>query len=208
MLPATTTYEFRGGGVYNLEASDIIKNGDGASGAHSDITHAEVAHAFWQAALTPLYAPKLAEEGGLLLGLGRGTVHGKIGSLGADPVIATEIPSPKVPRWINAELKDHAPQEPLSVGQWYLLAFDVDVTKHTTAVGSAVFEESQLFPKGTDEMQLTVQLDSIDFEISDPVRTLRISRVGPSQWATGDSGRGPTSSRSRFVDFTRVRRRI
>ena len=37
--------------IYNLEASDVIKNGSGASGAHSDIAHPEVAHAFWAAAL-------------------------------------------------------------------------------------------------------------------------------------------------------------
>jgi hypothetical protein len=44
-------YDFRGGRVYNLECSGVIRNGDGASGAHSDIVHPEVAHAVWSAAL-------------------------------------------------------------------------------------------------------------------------------------------------------------
>jgi hypothetical protein len=171
MLPATTTYEFRGGGVYNLEASDIIKNGAGASGAHSDIAHAEVAHAFWQAALTPLYALKQGGGGGLLLGLGKGAiVPGEISSaVGATPP----------PRWVNAELEDHAPQEPLASGKWYTLAFGVDVTKR--GVGSGPLPPVEpLFPEGTDEVQLTVQLDSDDFEISDRTRPLRVPRVGRS----------------------------
>ncbi|MFO0797929.1 MAG: hypothetical protein U0804_10645 [Gemmataceae bacterium] len=45
-------YAFTPGGVYNLEGSEVICNGSGVSGAHSDICHPEVAHAVWQAALT------------------------------------------------------------------------------------------------------------------------------------------------------------
>ena len=37
------------GRIYNLEASDVIKNGSGPSAAHSDIAHPEVAHAYWEA---------------------------------------------------------------------------------------------------------------------------------------------------------------
>jgi hypothetical protein len=51
MQAATATYGFQPGRIYNLEASAIIKEGSGASGAHSDIAHPEVAHAFWEAAL-------------------------------------------------------------------------------------------------------------------------------------------------------------
>jgi hypothetical protein len=51
MGAVTQSYAFKPGRVYNLEASKIIKNGGGASGAHSDIAHPEVAHAFWQAIL-------------------------------------------------------------------------------------------------------------------------------------------------------------
>jgi hypothetical protein len=44
-------YAFRPSTIYNLESSNIIRKMEGASGAHSDIAHAEVAHAVWQAAL-------------------------------------------------------------------------------------------------------------------------------------------------------------
>jgi hypothetical protein len=52
--PATSAYGFKPGAIYNVEASRVIKNGGGASGAHSDIAHPEVAHVFWEAALTGL----------------------------------------------------------------------------------------------------------------------------------------------------------
>jgi hypothetical protein len=52
MKPANEGYGFQGGTVYNLESSQFIKEGGGASGAHSDIAKPEVAHAFWEAAMT------------------------------------------------------------------------------------------------------------------------------------------------------------
>ncbi|MBP6820132.1 MAG: hypothetical protein KA368_01240 [Acidobacteria bacterium] len=51
MKSATEPYNFKPGRIYNLESSDVIKNGGGFVGAHSDIVHPEVAHALWQAAL-------------------------------------------------------------------------------------------------------------------------------------------------------------
>lgn len=42
-------YDFRPSVVYNLDAGAYIREIQGASGAHNDIAHAEVAHAFWQA---------------------------------------------------------------------------------------------------------------------------------------------------------------
>ena len=52
--PQTSPYGFKGGSIYNVEASRVIKTMDGASGAHSDIAHPEVAHVFWEAALSGL----------------------------------------------------------------------------------------------------------------------------------------------------------
>jgi hypothetical protein len=52
MLPASGSYEFKRGKVYNLESSQYIRNGGGLSGAHNDIAHPEVAHAFWQAVMS------------------------------------------------------------------------------------------------------------------------------------------------------------
>jgi hypothetical protein len=45
------SYGFKPGHTYNLVSDAYIRNGGGASGAHSDIAHPEVAHAFWEAIL-------------------------------------------------------------------------------------------------------------------------------------------------------------
>ena len=42
-------YAFQPGHVYNFESTAVIKDGSGASGAHSDIAKPEVAHAMWEA---------------------------------------------------------------------------------------------------------------------------------------------------------------
>jgi hypothetical protein len=42
-------YKFQPGHIYNLECTSVIKDGSGASGAHSDIAKPEVAHAMWEA---------------------------------------------------------------------------------------------------------------------------------------------------------------
>jgi hypothetical protein len=47
----TKAYEFEPGRVYNLRSDDVIRTGGGLSGAHSDIAHPEVGHAFWEAVL-------------------------------------------------------------------------------------------------------------------------------------------------------------
>jgi hypothetical protein len=46
---AKRAYGFEPGRVYNLECTGVIKDGSGASGAHSDIAKPEVAHAMWEA---------------------------------------------------------------------------------------------------------------------------------------------------------------
>jgi hypothetical protein len=51
ILPPGQPYPFRASGFYNLDSSRVICKGSGASGAHADIVHAEVAHAVWSAAL-------------------------------------------------------------------------------------------------------------------------------------------------------------
>jgi pimeloyl-ACP methyl ester carboxylesterase len=47
-------YDFRPGRIYNLESSHVIATGGGASGAHNDICHPEVAHAVWSAIATTI----------------------------------------------------------------------------------------------------------------------------------------------------------
>ena len=50
-------YNLASGRIYNIEASRVICSGDGASGAHSDIAHPEIAHLLWQAAIAAVDAP-------------------------------------------------------------------------------------------------------------------------------------------------------
>lgn len=52
VLSADAEYGFDAGHIYNINASTVICHGGGPSGAHSDISHPEIAHLFWQAALT------------------------------------------------------------------------------------------------------------------------------------------------------------
>ena len=49
--PNTHNYDFMQQHVYNIDSSNIIRNGGGFGGAHNDIAHPEIAHVFWQAVL-------------------------------------------------------------------------------------------------------------------------------------------------------------
>ena len=209
MQPSSQPYNLREGRIYNLDASGVICNGTGASGAHSDIAHPEVAHAFWSAILSAQ-----ASAGGGTLWEGSLSDNTDFGSLlqkqvrrrggllspDASPPPPPPPPSPtraeppsalkhaepplrptrtdNASRWINAELEDHEPGKPLSKGDWYTLALGVDVERRATAVASIAFDDSHLFSPGIDEIQLTVQLDSDDFDIQSNIRPLRLGATG------------------------------
>lgn len=87
-------------------------------------------------------------------------------------------PAPdSVQAWLNAELEDADASQPLIVGEAYTLAFSLDqAAKHTIIASGAPFKF--LFPPETDEVILTVQLDSDDFEVLEPSRPLRFRRPG------------------------------
>jgi hypothetical protein len=52
VLNADADYAFEAGHIYNIDASTVIRHGSWPSGAHSDIAHPQIAHLFWQAALS------------------------------------------------------------------------------------------------------------------------------------------------------------
>ncbi|MBV9892270.1 MAG: CHAT domain-containing protein, partial [Rhizobacter sp.] len=85
MRPATFRYGFQPATIYNLEASDVIKNGDGVSGAHSDIAHPEVAHAFWSVVLGAPTPPQATLS------------SPQPGATGAAPAAATTRSAPPAP---------------------------------------------------------------------------------------------------------------
>lgn len=51
ILSVGAAYNFRPGHFYNLDCSTVISEGEGLSGAHSDIAKSEVGHAFWAGVL-------------------------------------------------------------------------------------------------------------------------------------------------------------
>ena len=88
---------------------------------------------------------------------------------------------PQTGRWINAVVEDHHPSEPLQLGLAYTLAFDVDLAARENALGATRLVDAPLFADQVDEVRLTVQLDSDDFEISEPARPLWLPRTGRSR---------------------------
>ncbi|MGJ5001580.1 hypothetical protein ACQR10_09670 [Bradyrhizobium sp. HKCCYLRH2060] len=260
------SYGFGSGRVYNIEASRIIRNGGGAAGAHSDIAHPEVAHAFWAAILAAPAAvrPQPGSIGGGLLSddirhfdqqrydqqLWRQRTFERTSEQVqqvqrqeqqqqvqrqqreqqeqsqhqqqqrqqeeqqqrqqeqdqqqqrqqrqeepqqiqlqypqwvAPPTVPQPPPldnrkayPPGEQRWINAGFEDL--DAPLKPGQWYTFAFDVDIQQ--SGVSSVPLADEQLFPEGTSDVTLTIQLDSDDFELSDKSRPLRLPSTGKSR---------------------------
>jgi hypothetical protein len=203
MQPSSYSYDFRREHIYNLDASNVIRNGSGASGAHNDIAHPEVAHAFWAAILgseSKSFRGTLSAEWDVppsaARGLGSGSSrHPTSVPTSRAPLPATtrgggllspgpaSAPQPQPPttnasglRWINAELQGHEREEPLQVGTQYVLTFDVDAQQRPTAVGATPLDENQLFAEGANEVRLTVQLDSVDFDVSEHTQPLVVPR--------------------------------
>jgi hypothetical protein len=58
LLADDASYRLNPGCVYNVDASAVIREGGGPSGAHNDIAHPRVAHLFWEAALCGIRAGK------------------------------------------------------------------------------------------------------------------------------------------------------
>jgi hypothetical protein len=82
-------------------------------------------------------------------------------------------------RWINAEIQDHDPAEPLQMGEVYTLAFDVDTEARETALAAAGF--GYRFRPDEQMVTLTVQLESDDFEIYTEPQKLRVPLSGRSK---------------------------
>lgn len=192
-------YRFEPGGIYNLEASDIIRIGEGASGAHNDIVHEEVAHTFWSAAMSSFPRERIVRSINPSFGDGAEGVSGGSGGLlgggsvsapASMPHPAAARPSAEQPdapradpgsdRWILAQFEDHPSGAPLLTSRWYTLAFDVDIARRLEAAASAPLDTRTLFQDDVKEVQLKIQLNSDDFEVDDAVRTLRIPRTGRS----------------------------
>jgi hypothetical protein len=91
---------------------------------------------------------------------------------------ATPVPAAAAPRWISGEIDDHDRDAPLAVGDTYTIAFGVDTAKRANAAGEAQFNDAAAFPDGVDEIELTVELQSDDFEITPQKPTFKLKRTG------------------------------
>jgi hypothetical protein len=85
------------------------------------------------------------------------------------------------PRWISAEIDDHDRNEPLALDETYTIAFGVDVERRANAVGDAALEEGIVFPDGTKDVELTVDLHSDDFDIVALKQTFKLQRTGKAR---------------------------
>ena len=111
------------------------------------------------------------------------------GLLGDDDDDADEAaPPPDEPaeqpdqRFFVAELEDHPRDQPLKTGEEYTIAFSVG-TPPPSAIATTPFGDEILAAAWmeVEELELTVQLDSDDFEIGDSTRPLRVPRTGKSR---------------------------
>jgi hypothetical protein len=97
---------------------------------------------------------------------------------GETAAAAPEQPAP-APRWINADIENLERSQPLNVGTKYVLAFDVDVRARSEARGSTQLLKFD-FPPGLQQVELTVQLETNDFEVAGKAQKLTLERNGPS----------------------------
>jgi hypothetical protein len=93
--------------------------------------------------------------------------------------------SSPTPRWISAEIDDHAPSEALDPEGSYTVAIGVDTKPRANAVGTSAFDDTLVFGDGIEEVELTVDLTSDDFEITPINTTFKVRRTG----------QGPTRAR-------------
>lgn len=98
----------------------------------------------------------------------------------APPPIA---PSPQrpTPRYFTARFQDHDPAEPLQVGETYTLAFNVELEQVQGAIATGQVPEDKLFDRDTQELVITVQLVSEDFDILTTPQKLFLPRQGRSR---------------------------
>jgi len=92
---------------------------------------------------------------------------------------ATPLQRPET-RWLNADIRDQDRGEPLHVGKSYLLEFGVDL-KSSGDVSAVIPDASRLFSPGEELIELTVQLQSKDFDVVQPSQILMLPRTGPSR---------------------------
>jgi hypothetical protein len=95
---------------------------------------------------------------------------------------AVETPA-RPTRFINARFDDHDPQEPLQVGEVYTLVFSVDLERLADSLGDkpAIVDENKWFAPDVEQVEMTIQLLSDDFNILTEPQKLIVPRTGKSK---------------------------
>jgi hypothetical protein len=97
--------------------------------------------------------------------------------------VSEEVAEQPDERFFMAELEDHPMEQPLRAAEQYTIAFSVG-TPLPSVIAKTPFADETLAAawKDVEELNLTVQLDSDDFEIlGDSTRPLRVPRTGKSR---------------------------
>lgn len=99
---------------------------------------------------------------------------------GAPAAAAPLQPAPSEARVLNAGIAGHPPNEPLDVGESYVLEFGVDV-KASGDASARIPDASVLFAEDEQWIELTVQVTSDDFDVVQGPTPLKLPRTGPSK---------------------------
>ena len=99
-------------------------------------------------------------------------------AMSAPATLKTLAPLPET-RWLNAEIRDHDKREPLKVGTAYVIEFGIDLQAAGDA-STTVPSSALLFKPGEDLIELTILLQSSDFQIAVPDQKLQLPRSGAS----------------------------
>ncbi|MGX1159801.1 CHAT domain-containing protein [Arthrobacter sp. SLBN-100] len=105
-----------------------------------------------------------------------GDIEAEAAPAEATPDAAAPLPpSNAAQAWLNAELEDADAAQPLLVGETYTLAISLDQAAKNTVIASGA-PVNLLFPPGTEELTITVQLDSDHFEVRERSLPLHFRR--------------------------------
>lgn len=153
MKSTSQPYTFQAKHFYNLEASGIIRNGGGFAGAHNDIAHPEVAHAFWAAILS--------------------------GTLDTAP-LSTGTPTETTPaehnteviqQWVNVKVA------PGPINSWRKIEVTVTPAQSASGTASAQVDVSKLFGSGATTAQISIIVEGgSEISIKPQTRTTVISK--------------------------------
>lgn len=101
----------------------------------------------------------------------------------SEPTVPTEpSPQPEEPRFLNAGIVGHSKDAPLDIHKTYKLEFSVALERAREASASVRLPDKEfLFQKHEEEIELTIEVFSKDFNVAQSPMSLQVPRGGPSK---------------------------